>query len=324
MEKVLFALLASLSAAAALVQPNPALAQPYPSKPIRIVVPFTPGGPTDVVARLISPKMSEILGQPIIVENRAGAGGNLGVSQVARAPGDGYTVLVTSSSFAVNPALSPNARYDPQKDFTPIAVVGSQPNFIVVNASFPAKSLAELLQMARTQPLAFASPSSGTTPHLTAENLFKVRAKVDITHVPFRGAGDAAAAVLAGQPPIGSMAGTAPIPYLKSGRMRALAVSSSRRLPSLPDVPTLGELGFPDMEDYTWVGMFVPAATPAEIAQKLNDAVLKTVRVPEIRERLEGLTFEVNPAPLRETEDYIRRELTKWARVVRDTGAKAE
>src|ERR1700716_1779473 len=203
MNRILFALLALCGAGAALVQPNAALAQPYPSKPIRIVVPFSPGGPTDVVARLIGPKMTESLGQPIIIENKAGAGGNLGVAQVARAPADGYTLLVTSSSFAVNPALSPDARYDREKDFIPIAVMGWEPNFIVVNASFPAKSLAELLQMARTQPLAFASPSSGTTPHLTAENLFKVRAKVEITHVPFRGAGDAAAAVLAGQPPLG-------------------------------------------------------------------------------------------------------------------------
>src|SRR5438445_789281 len=175
-----------------------------------------------------------------------------------------------------------------------------------------------------SQKLAFASPSSGTTPHLTAENLFKVRAKVDITHVPFRGAGPAAAAVLGGEPPIGSMAGTAPMPHLRSGKLRALAVSSSKRLASLPDVPTLNELGYPDMEDYTWVGLFLPAGTPAAIAQKLNDAVIRTVQSADIRERLDGLTFEPTAAPLRETADYVKSELVKWAKVVRDTGAKAE
>ncbi len=301
-----------------------ALAQPYPSKPIRMVVAFSPGGPVDVVARLIAPKMSEALGQPIVIENKTGAGGNLAASQVAKSSADGYTLLATSSAFAVNPTLTPNPGYDAEKDFIPVAVVGSQPNFIVVNASFPAQTLAELLQMARTQKLAFASPSSGTTPHLTAENLFKLRAKVDITHVPFRGAGPAVAAVLGGQPPIGSMAGTAPMPHLRSGKLRALAVSSSKRLASLPDVPTLNELGYPDMEDYTWVGLFLPAGTPAGIAQKLNDAVVRTVQSADIRERLDGLTFEPTAAPLRETADYVKRELVKWARVVRDTGAKAE
>jgi tripartite-type tricarboxylate transporter receptor subunit TctC len=307
-----------------LIAAGTAFAQSYPSKPIRMVVAFSPGGPVDVVARLIAPKMSEALGQPIVIENKTGASGNLAASQVAKAPADGYTVLATSSAYAVNATLTPNPGYDAEKDFIPVAVVGSQPNFIVVNASFPAQTLAALLQMARTQKLAFASPSSGTTPHLTAENLFKVRAKVDIIHVPFRGAGPAVAAVLGGEPPIGSMAGTAPMPHLRSGKLRALAVSSSKRLASLPDVPTLNELGYPDMEDYTWVGLFLPAGTPAGIAQKLNDAVIRTVQSADIRERLDGLAFEPTAAPLRETADYVKSELVKWAKVVRDTGAKAE
>jgi tripartite-type tricarboxylate transporter receptor subunit TctC len=301
-----------------------ALAQPYPSKPIRMVVAFPPGGPVDIVARLLGPKITDALGQPVVVENRAGAGGNVPTSQVAKAPPDGYTLLAHSSAYAVNPSLTPNAGYDPEKDFVAIAVVAAQPNLILVHTDFPAKSLAELLQMARTSKLAYASPSSGTTPHLTAENLFKVRAKVDITHVPFKGGGPATAAVLGGQPPIGSMAAGGPMANIKAGRLRVLAVSSGRRIAALPDVPTLGELGYPDMEDYTWVGFFVPAGTPAEVAQKLNDAILRGVQSPDVRERLEGLAFEVIAAPLRETSDYVKGEVVKWAKVVRDTGAKLD
>jgi tripartite-type tricarboxylate transporter receptor subunit TctC len=287
-------------------------------------VAFPPGGPTDIIARLVSPKMSELLGQPVVVENVTGAGGNIATGRVAKSDPDGYTILLHSSGFAVNPALSSNAGYDPQKDFLPIAVVASQPNVIIVNASFPARTLAELLQMAKTEKLAYASPSSGTTPHLTAENLFKVKAKVDITHVPFKGAGPMVTAVLGGQPPIGSAAGSGPMPHIKSGKLRALAVSSSRRLPSLPDVPTLTELGFTGMEDYTWVGLFVPAGTPRDIVQKLNGAVLRAVQDPALKERLDQLAFEVTAAPLQETTDYLRAELVKWAKVVKDTGAKAD
>jgi tripartite-type tricarboxylate transporter receptor subunit TctC len=307
-----------------LILAGTALAQPYPSKPIRMVVAFPPAGPVDIIARLIAPKISETLGQPVVVENRAGAGGNVPTAQVAKAPADGYTLLAHSSAYAVNPSLSANAGYDPEKDFVAIAVIAAQPNLILVHADFPAKSLAELLQMARTSKLAYASPSSGTTPHLTAENLFKVRAKVDITHVPFKGGGPATAAVLGGQPPIGSMAAGGPMANIKAGKLRVLAVSSSRRLASLPEVPTLTEAGFPGMEDYTWVGLFVPAGTPAEIAQRLNAVVLDAVKSPDVKERLENLAFEVTAAPLRETSDYVKSELVKWAQVVRDTGAKLD
>ena len=299
-------------------------AQPYPSKPIRMVVAFPPGGPVDVIARLVSPKLTDALGQSGVIENVGGGGGNIAAQRVVKSPADGYTILAHSSAYAVNPALLGSVGFDAEKDMIPVAVVASQPNLIIVNADFPAKTLAELLQRARTEKLAFASPSSGTTPHLTAENLFKVRAKVDITHIPFKGAGPAIAGVLGNQPPIGSMAGTAPIPHIKAGKVRALAVSSSKRLASLPDVPTLGELGYPGMEDYTWVGLFVPAGTPPEIVQRLNDAVLKGLQAADLKERLDALAFEATAQPLRETSDYVKGELVKWAKVVKDTGAKPD
>lgn len=302
-----------------------ALGQPYPSKPIRFVVSFAPGGPADIVARLIGPKMSEALGgQPIVVENVAGGGGNIAAARVAKNAPDGYTVLVHTSAYAVNPALLANPGFDAEKELVPVVVVASQPNLILVHPDFPAKTLAELLQRARTDKLAFATAGAGTTPHLTGEMLFKVRAKVDVTHVPFKGGGPATAAVLSGQPPVGVIAGSAPIPHIKGGRMRALAVSSARRVASIPDVPTLTELGYKDMEDYTWVGLFVPAGTPPEIVQKLNDVTRQAVQVPEVRERLEAIAFEITAQPLKETAAYVRSELAKWARVVKETGARAD
>jgi tripartite-type tricarboxylate transporter receptor subunit TctC len=316
MRKILLAL--------ALFTAATALAQPYPSKPIRVTVAFPPGGPVDIIARLMGPKLGDLLGQSVVVENVVGAGGNVAAVRVAKAAPDGYTVLAHSSAYAVNPTLIPNAGYDGDKDFIPLAIVASQPNLIVVHADFPAKTLAELLARARTEKLAFASAGNGTTPHLTGENLFKIRAKVDITHIPFKGGGPAATAVLSGQPPIGSIAGSAPLPHIKAGKLRALAVSSAQRLPALPEVPTLGELGFPGMEDYTWVGFFVPAGTPADVAQKLNDALLKIARDPQIKERLEGLAFDVTAAPLAETAAYVKSELAKWSKVVRDVGAKVD
>ena len=301
-----------------------AFGQPFPSKPIRMVVAFPPGGPVDVVARLLSPKMSETLGQSIVIENVGGGGGNIAAQRVAKSAPDGYTVLAHSSAYAVNPTLIGNLGFDAEKDMTAIAVVASQANLIFVHADFPAKSLKDLLERARTEKLAFASPSSGTTPHLTGENLFRLRAKVDITHIPFKGAGPAMTAVLGGQPPIGVLAGTAPLPHVKAGKIRVLAVSSAKRLASLPDVPTLNELGFTGMEDYTWVGLFVPAGVPAEVAQKLNAALLAAVRSPEVKERLEALAFEITAAPLAETATYVKSELAKWGKVVRETGAKVD
>jgi tripartite-type tricarboxylate transporter receptor subunit TctC len=299
-----------------------AAAQSYPSKPIHLYVAFPPGGPVDIIARLVGPKLSEALGQQVIVENKVGASGNLATSEVAKAARDGYTLLAHSSAYVVNPSLFKNAGYDPVKDLLPITIVAQQANIILVNASFPAKTLDELRRAATTQKLAFASPGTGTTPHLTAVNLFHVRWKSDITHVPFKGAGPAVAGLLSGEPPIGCMAGSGPMSNIKAGKFRALAVSSANRLPQMPDVPTLKELGYPGMEDYTWVGIFAPAGTPRDVAQKLNDAILKAM--PDLRARLDGLAFEPTAAPLQETADYVRVEVEKWRRVVKETGATAD
>jgi len=301
-----------------------AFAQSYPSKPIRLVVAFPPGGPVDIVARLIGPKLGEALGQPVVVENKAGASGNIATVDVAKSSPDGYTLLIHSSAYAVNPTLYANAGYDPNKDLAPVAVVASQANIILVNASFPANTLEELRKQMLSRKLAFGSPGAGTTPHLTAQNLFHVRWKADVTHVPFKGAGPMVAGLLGGEPPIGCMAGSGPMANIKAGKFRALAVSSSRRLPQLPDVPTLGELGYAGMEDYTWVGVFAPAGTTADILQKLNGAIVRIANDAEIRKRFEAVAFDVTAAPLRETSDYVRSEVAKWAKVVADTGAKVD
>jgi len=301
-----------------------ALAQPYPSKPVKMLVAFPPGGPVDIIARLIGPKMSETLGQPVVVENKVGASGNVATAEVAKSAPDGYTLLAHSSAYAVNPTLFSNPGYDPVKDLQAIAVVAQQANIILVNSAFPAKTLDELKNAMAKDKLAFASPGAGTTPHLTAENLFHVRWKADVTHVPFKGAGPAVTGLLSGQPPIGCMAGSGPMSNIKAGKLRALAVSSAKRLPQLPDVPTLNELGYSGMEDYTWVGIFVPASTPPEIAQKLNEALLRAVKSKDIKDRLDALAFEATAAPLKDSANYVRDEVAKWAKIVRETGAKAE
>jgi tripartite-type tricarboxylate transporter receptor subunit TctC len=316
MNKMLAAVLLFFSACA--------LAQPYPSKPIRMLVAFAPGGPVDIIARLIGPKLSEALGQPVVIENKLGASGNVATGDVARAAPDGYTLLAHSSAYAVNPTLFSNAGYDPVKDLIAVSVVAQQANIVLVNASFPAKTLEELRKSMLSSKLAFASPGAGTTPHLTAVNLFHLQWKADVTHIPFKGAGPAVAGLLSGEPPIGCMAGSGPMSNIKAGKLRALAVSSSRRLSQMPDVPTLNELGYPGMEDYTWVGLFAPAGTPQAIVQRLNDIVLKAMQAPDLKERLDGLAFEPTAQPLRETAEYVKAEVAKWAKVVKETGAKAD
>jgi len=297
-------------------------AQGYPSKPVHFIVAFAPGGPVDVVARLVASKVQDLLGQPAVVENRPSASGNLGAEVVAKAAPDGYSVLVTSSAFAVNLTLFSNPGYK-ARDFVPIVQAATQPNVIVVNAEFPAKTLAELLEMAKTTKLAYASPGTGTTPHLTGEHIFRAIAKVDVVHVPHKGAGPAASAVVSGQPPIGSLAVTAPIPFIRSGRLRALAISNATRHPLLPDVPTFVELGYP-IEEYTWVAFFAPAGTPPEVVQKLNVAINRALQMADVRERLEALTLEPIGGPPEKFAEYLSAEIAKWGEVVKQTGAKVD
>jgi tripartite-type tricarboxylate transporter receptor subunit TctC len=301
-----------------------AFAQTYPAKPVRVIVPFAPGGPADIAARLVGAKLPDLLGQQILVDNRAGAGGNIGAAAVAKSAADGYTALVTTSAIAVNMTLFANPGYDAERDFVPVVQIATQPNMVFVNASAPPKSLDELLRLAKGTKLAYGSPGIGTTPHLTAEMLFKVLAKLDTTPIHFKGAGPMVAAVVGGEPPVGCGAISGPLAQIKGGKLRGLAVSSLRRLASLPDVPTLGELGFQGMEDYTWIGLFVPAGTPSDVMQRLNEAVNRALQAPDTRERLDALAFEPVGGSQREFAEYVKAETAKWAKVVRETGAKSD
>jgi tripartite-type tricarboxylate transporter receptor subunit TctC len=299
-------------------------AQDWPNKPVHVIVPFAPGGPVDIIARLVGAKLNETLGQQFVVENRAGAGGNIGAAAVAKSAPDGYTVLATSSAIVVNVSLYSNPGYDAERDFIAVAIPASQPNMIFVNASLPAHTLPELISQSRGKKIAFASPGQGTTPHLTGENILRVIAKLDVTTVHFRGAGLAVTAVVQGEPPIGCMAISGPLPQVKAGRLRALAVSSAKRIPALPDVPTFAEAGFPGVEDYTWVGVFLPAGTPGPIVQKLNAEVNRAIESPDVRERLAANAFDPVGGSPQHFADYVKAEIAKWGKVVRDTGAKPD
>ena len=299
-------------------------AQSYPDKPVRFVVPFAPGGPTDIIARLLSQKLSEVWRQTVVVENRPGAGGNVGTAQVVKSVPDGYTVLINTSSMTVNATLYANPGYDVEKDLLAVANVASSPNIIVAGSSLGAKNLKEAIDKAKSGQLNFGSAGTGTTPHLSAEYLFKVLAKVDVAHAPYKGAGPALNGALTGEVQFASVAMPAAVPLLKAGRLQGLAVTSAKRNSALPDVPTVAESGFPGFEDYTWVGVFLPTGTPPAIAQKINADVEALLQLADFKTRLSGIGFEPVGGSMDSFAKYVKAEHLKWAKVVKETGAKPE
>ena len=296
----------------------------YPNRPLRFLVPHAAGGPTDIMARVVGQRLAENLGETIVIDNRPGAGGNVGTALVARANPDGYTILINSSAFAVNPSLYRNPGYDALKSFAPIIVAGLSPNIVFVHPSFAAHTLQELVASARGKQLSYASPGTGTTPHLTAEFLLKTLNKLDLTHIPYNGAGLAVNSVVGGQLPIGCTAMPPVVPMVKAGRLRGIVVTSPKRAAALPEVPTVAESGFPGYEDYTWIAFFAPAGTSRTIVDKLNAEIAKILQSPAVKERLATLAFEFTPNAPQQFAEYLKVEVVKWAKVVKDSGARAD
>ncbi len=293
----------------------------FPEKPIRFVVAFAPGSSTDIVARLIGEQLSVALGQPVIVENKPGAGGNIATQGVMNGPADGYTLLFHSVAYAVNPTLFSNAGYDAVKDLQAAALAGFTPNLLYVHPDVKASTLPELLALARNGKLAYASSGNGTTTHLGAEWLFRGLAKVDVTHVPFQPAA-ATNAVVSGQVPIASASMPPAVPFAKAGKVRPIAVMSLKRSPALPDVPTVAELGFKDFEANTWFAVFAPAKTPTAVLDLLNAEINKAQAVKSVQERFVNLSLEAGRMDRPTLRRYVEGEVGKWGQLVKELNIK--
>lgn len=316
----------ALLVGAMMIVPPALQAADYPDHPVRLIVPFAAGGPTDTIARIHASKLGDHLGKQLYVENQAGAGGNIGMGNAAHAAPDGYTLLVVSSSFVVNPSLYAKIPYDPERDFVPISLVADSPNVLVVNPQLPAKSVRELVDLVKANPgkYSFASPGAGTTPHLSGA-LLTLSAGLDLVHVPFSGAGPAAQAVAAGHTPIGFMALPPATPLVQGGQLRALAVTGKIRSPALPDVPTMAEAGFPGPEaDTLQQGVLVPAGTPKPIPDLIYREIIKIVQEGDVKQKFATLGFE----PVGNTPEVfaaqIKAEIPKWGKVIRDANIRAE
>ena len=313
-----------LLAAFALAAPN-AHAQSWPAKPLRAIVPFPPGSGTDITTRLYAPRLSEALGQPVVVENRAGAAGNVGAEMVARAAPDGYTLLIAPASVAIGQTLYPKLPFDLARDFQAVAMLASVPFLLVVHPSVPARSVKELVAFARARPgqINYASTGNGSSPHLTAEML-KMQARIDVVHVPYKGTPQAVTDLLTGQVSFMFANALSVLPQVNAGRLRALAVTSAKRSAATPQLPTVAESGFPGFESGTWFSVLAPAGSPREAVARLSGEIGKLTQHADIREKLGAQGAEAVTATPEQTAAHIKSEIAKWGKVVRASGAKVE
>lgn len=314
---------AMLTATVIALLPALACAQAYPSKPIRIVVPFNPGGSMEAIVRLVGQKLTAAFGQPVIIENRPGAGGVVGTEYVAKSPADGHTMLATPSAFVMNAALNNNASYDPVKDFETVSILASYPLLLACHPSLPVRTVKALIALAKAQPsgLNYSSGGLGTSNHVAAE-LFANMAGARLTHVPYKGGGPAFMALIGGEVHIMFAAAPTTMPFVTSGKLRVLGVSTARRSHFLPDVPTIAEAGVPGYEVNSWSALFAPAGTPAAIVKTVNAEVGKGLRQGDALEVLEKQGLEQAAGPQEEAASLIRTEAAKWAKVIKATGIK--
>ena len=302
-----------------------AAAPPFPAKPVRIIVPFAPGGPTDIVARTVGQQLTLALGQPVVVDNRPGAGGVVGADLAAKSAPDGYTLLLCSTgAMAINPGLLTSMPYDPVRDLAPITLVVTIPYLLLVNPAYPAQSVKELLALTRARPgqLNYGSAGTGTTSHLAME-LFRSMAGIQVTHVPYKGSAPAATDLVGGQLQLLFDAPPSSLPFVRSGRLRALGISTLRRTPLLPDMPTIHEAGVPGYEVLTWSGICAPAGTPKAVVARLNEAIVQGVTSRETRDRFAAIGADVVANSSEEYRKFILAELAKWSRVIREAGVVA-
>ena len=318
-------ILCALTAIPLLLSGTGVSAQDFPAKPIRIIVPFAPGGPTDVVGRLVGIKLTDAWGQQVVIDNRGGAGGNIGMGLAARANPDGYTWLMVSSSFVVNPSLYSNIPYDPYRDLIPISNLAASPHAFFLHVSSPVKSIAELIALAKSQPgkLSIATPGIGTTPDLSAR-LFMLTTVIDVVPVPYGGGGLSLASVLGNQVTLGCQAIPPVTPHIKGGRLRAIALTAAKRAEVLPDVPTLAELGYAGQEADTMQGLLIPAGTPKAVVNKVAAEVRRVMALPEIRQRVVDLGFDVINSTPEKFGAQIKYEIERWGKVIKAAGIKAE